>query len=261
MKPVVVILSVSSDIGFYLAKRYAQDGYRVMGTYRFLSRLAEIELLSSCHLFHCDISDKKSVENFLSDFEKLKINWDIFISCVGDLRPYGNFFEADFDAWSDSVRVNSIEQLRIVHALYPLRNKKTTPSVVFFAGGGTNNAPADLSAYIASKIMLTKMCELLDAENTDLKVFIVGPGYIKTKIHKSIKANIAQGKKETALGDVYQDIRSLIAQDKKVVSGRNFSVAHDPLFGVDACMLARELVENPNIYKLRRYGNDIGGKI
>lgn len=249
MKPVVIILSVSSDIGFYLAKRYTQDGYRVMGTYRFLSRLLEIEILSSCHLFHCDISDKKSVENFLSDFEKLKINWDIFISCVGDLRPYGNFFETDFDAWSDSVCVNSVEQLRIVHALYPLRNKKIMPSVVFFAGGGTNNAPTDLSAYIVSKIMLTKMCELLDAENPDLKVFIVGPGYIKTKIHDSIKANIAQGKKETNLADVYNSISWLISQDKKAVSGRNFSVAYDHL---GDNRLVGLLKEDSDMYKLRR---------
>jgi len=29
-KPVVIILAVSSDIGVYLAKRYLQDGYRVI---------------------------------------------------------------------------------------------------------------------------------------------------------------------------------------------------------------------------------------
>ncbi|MFH2018969.1 MAG: SDR family oxidoreductase [bacterium] len=261
MKPIIVILSASSDIGLYLAKRYLQDGYLVIGTYRLWGGLSDIEASSNCRLFHCDISDKKSIQDFLRDFGNSKINWDVFISCVGDLRPYGNFFGTNFDTWSDSARVNSIEQLRVVHALYPLRNKQTISSIVFFAGGGVNSAPNGLSSYTASKIMLIKMCELLDAENPDLKAFIIGPGYIKTKIHDLIKADIAKGKKETNLADVYSGIRWLTAQDKQIVGGRNFSIAHDPLFGVDACMLARELVEDSDMYKLRRHGNDIGGKI
>jgi NAD(P)-dependent dehydrogenase (short-subunit alcohol dehydrogenase family) len=255
-KSVVIILSVSSDIGFFLAKKYLQDGYQVIGTYRFWGKLSEIEDLPDCRLFYCDISDKKSVQDFFRDLERMKIKWDIFISCVGDLRPYDNFFGTNFDVWEDSVRVNSTEQLRVVHALCPLRNKKTISSIVFFAGGGVNSAPIGLSAYTASKIMLIKMCELLDAENPDLKAFIVGPGYIKTKIHDSIKADIAKGKKQTNLADVYQVICWLTAQDKQVVGGRNFSIAHDPLFGIGACMLARELSEDPEMYKLRRCGND-----
>lgn len=257
MKPVVVILSVSSDIGFYLAKKYLQDGYRVIGTYRYYHRklAKELESLPDCALFFCDVSEKAGITRFLCELKKYEIRWDIFISCVGNIRPYSNFFETDFDTWSNSVHINLIEQLRVTHALYPLRNKKIIPSIIFFAGGGVNSAPVGLSAYTASKIMLIKMCELLDAENPDIKTFIVGPGYIKTKIHDSIRENITRGKKETNLAGVYNGIRWLTAQDKQVVGGRNFSIAHDSLFGVDACALARELIENPEMYKLRRCGN------
>jgi len=253
MKPTVIILSVSSDIGMYLAKRYLRNGYQIVGTYRSYGKLSEIDNLPDCRLFHCDISDKKSVKKFLKDFKKLRIHWNLFISCVGNLKPYGDFFKTDFDAWGNSVRVNSIEQLRVAHGLYPLRNKNAHPSIVFFAGGGVNNAVSHLSAYVVSKIMLIKMCELLDAENPDLKAFIIGPGYIKTKIHDLIKMDVTKGKKETKLIDVYNGIRWLTSQDKKVVGGRNFSIAFDPLFHGNEYILVKELLEDPNMYKLRRY--------
>ena len=70
--------------------------------------------------------------------------------------------------------------------MYPYRRRERMSNVVFFAGGGTNSPLPDLSAYAASKIFLMKMCELLDDENEDLNVFIVGPGWVKTKIHEEV---------------------------------------------------------------------------
>ena len=120
-----------------------------------------------------------------------------------------------------------------------------------------NSAPPKLSAYTASKIMLIKMCELLDAENSDLKFFIVGPGFVKTKIHDLIKANLTAGKKEIDMEDIYKGIRWLTAQEKIIVGGRNFSIAYDCL-GDDR--LAGELWEHEDMYKLRRRKNDSGRK-
>ncbi len=257
-KPIVIILSVSSDIGLYLAKRYLQDGFRVVGTYRSsCGSLFEMAKSPDCILFYCDISNKKGVRSFLESFKKLRVHWNLFISCVGDLRPCDDFFQADFDAWSNSIHINSIEQLRVIHGLYPLRNEASVSSVVFFAGGGVNNAVPHLSAYITSKIMLIKMCELLDAENADLNIFIIGPGFIKTKIHKLVKMNIVpEEKKETNIENVYKSINWLISQGKNVAGGRNFSITHDSLYGDKGKILARELLEDRDMYKLRRHKNN-----
>lgn len=268
-KPTVVILSISSDIGLYLAKRYKQDGYRVIGTYRSYGRLSEIVNNSDCYLLHCDVSQKKSIKKFVADFRKLKIRWNLFLSCVGDVRPYGNFFESDFDTWSNSVHINSIEPLRVVHSLYPFRDKTSIPRIVFFAGGGVNNAPVRLSAYTISKIMLIKMCELLDIENIKLNVFIVGPGWRKTKIHKPIIAESGvsenkywerilslKGENVTRMEDIYEHLSWLSSKSKDITSGRNFSIIYDPLRAGVRDMLTNELEKDKNMYKLRRYRND-----
>ena len=46
------------------------------------------------------------------------------------------FFDGDFDEWNLSVHINAIEQFRILHNLYPMRDAEITTNVVFFGGAG-----------------------------------------------------------------------------------------------------------------------------
>lgn len=264
----IVILSISSDIGFYLGKKYLTDGNRVIGTYRNYGKLSKLGSFSSCSLIKCDLTNKKSIHEFIERFKKLNIVWDTFISCVGDLRPLKPFFKGDFEEWEASVEVNSLLQMQILHSLYPFRNIKGS-QVVFFAGGGVNKAVFSMSAYTISKIMLIKMCEFLDAENDDMSIFIVGPGWVKTKIHDAVLKNVdvsrvkynetvkrLKGKDDVSLQKIYKYIRWLTSQDKKTVSGRNFSLAYDPLDEKGRNILANELLKDKDMYKLRRFKTD-----
>ena len=87
--------------------------------------------------------------------------------------------------WRFTKAFTSHNQMRLTHKL--INGLTSLPahaaSVIFFAGGGTNNAVLGYSAYVLSKIALIKMCELLDAEIAQVKFTIVGPGWINTKIH------------------------------------------------------------------------------
>jgi len=144
------------------------------------------------------------------------------------------------------------------------------PIVLFFAGGGTNSATVNYSAYTISKIALIKMTELLDTEITDTRFVIVGPGWVKTKIHQStLDAGSKAGdnydktrvmlasEKCTPMEDVLDCCDWLIGSPKEIISGRNFSTVFD-LWGSEALEL--KLIEDSNMYKLRRYGNDILAK-
>jgi short-subunit dehydrogenase len=264
----IVILSVSSDIGLYLAKKYLERGDRVIGTYRADDNLGDIKDNPNCSLFYCNINGRKSADLFVEQLKAKGLVWDTMISCVGQLTPVQPFFECDFDEWEESVHINSIDQLRMIHKLYPLRNKDKA-DVVLFAGGAMNNAVVNMSAYTISKIFLAKMCEFLDAENKDLNVFIVGPGWTKTKIHqqvledpRSAKAKVDEtqsalsDKEGTSLEDIFQCIDLFCTQGKGVASGRNFSVVYDPWRGQTLKNLLEELQKDANMYKLRRHKNE-----
>ena len=138
--------------------------------------------------------------------------------------------------------------------------------VAFFAGGGTNNPFRNYSAYCLSKILLIKMCELLDDEAGDLKTYILGPGYVRTKIHdETLRAagqagdNMEKTRRflesdGTPMDDIFDCLEWCVAQDRSVVGGRNFSVVHDPWRNGGAA-LAESLANDPDKFKLRRRGN------
>ena len=268
-KKTIFILGISSDIGIALAKRYAKDGYTIVGTYRSKKLLGELKDIKNCHLFFCDLSDRKSISQFIEKYRKLELRWDLFISCPCNPLPLKNFFECDFDEWSDSVHINSIEQLRLLHDIYPYGKKGKILDVVFFAGGGVNNAVLRFSAYTISKIMLIKMCEFLDAENKNINIFIVGPGWTKTKTHDVVLEHVDRDDERhqktidflksgegTTMDDIYGCIKWLSKQGRKVASGRNFSVVNDKWAGPLRKKMADVLKKDPNMYKLRRYKND-----
>jgi NAD(P)-dependent dehydrogenase (short-subunit alcohol dehydrogenase family) len=182
------------------------------------------------------------------------------------MEPIGPFLDVDSEAWQDAICANALAPCRLVQSLYPLRRPGQISSVAFFAGGGTNNPFRNYSAYCLSKILLIKMCELLDDEVPDLKTFILGPGYVRTKIHEetmraSGKAGFNLDKTRkflqtdgTTMDDIYACLEWCVAQDRSVISGRNISVVHDP-WRNGGKSLAAMLAADPNRYKLRRAGN------
>ncbi len=265
----VFILGISSDIGKSLAEYYANEGYTVVGTYRKKSSASGICSNKNIHFFKCDVSNKNNVKKAVREYKSKYAPWNIFISCIGTMEPIGNFFTYDFNSWEDSVVNNSTAQLRFLHSIYSYRCKeKGLSHVAFFAGGGTNSAFKNYSAYCASKILLIKMCELLDDENDDLNVFIIGPGWVRTKIHNQTlesQRNAGQNYGKTVEflqtdvtgttnKDIYDCINWCIKQGKNAVGGRNFSVVHDK-WRNSGKKLSKQLLSDPDKFKLRRFKN------
>ena len=140
------------------------------------------------------------------------------------------------------------------------------PSVLFFAGGGTNNATTNYMAYTLSKIASIKAVELLDAEVKDTKFTILGPGWVKTKIHKSTidqpgssgdnyKKTIQNFKNDNfyPMSNVIKCCNWLINSSKNLVGGRNFSAVFDPWNSKKINLIKKDR----NNFKLRRYGNNL----
>jgi NAD(P)-dependent dehydrogenase (short-subunit alcohol dehydrogenase family) len=264
----VFILGISSDIGKALAQRFVRDNCAVIGTYRNPGGIQDLSSQPATSLLRCNIEQADSVTEAINEYRSLSRPWDIFISCAGTMEPIGGFFEGDFDTWEQSVLLNSTAQLRVLHALYPYRRPGQISHVAYFAGGGTNNPFTNYSAYCVSKIMLIKMCELLDDETKDLNVFIVGTGWVRTKMHTQTLNNqgtagnnyqrtvefIRSDNPGTSFDDIYNCINWCVTQGRAITGGRNFSVVHDP-WRQGGENLARLLRDDVNKFKLRRFKN------
>ena len=160
-----LVLSISSDIGLELVKSLEKKGYEVYGTYS--TTLPNLEHLNSRNFFKLDIKNYNS-ENFKKWLSRIKC-WDLFISCIGTLKPVGKFSDIDPQDWVDGVSNNSLYQIGALLNAIPYRNKEIISTVIFFAGSGTNSATPFYSAYTLGKISLIKSVELLDSEYEDLK--------------------------------------------------------------------------------------------
>jgi len=262
-KKTAFVLGVTSDIGFALADRLTNDGWDVVGTGRSEHNLAKISKREAFRFIPCDVSDKTSITAAAEAFASLRCPWDLFLSAVGTMEPIGRFFELDFDEWEHSFRVNSTGQLRVLHGLWPLRNKSKPLDIMFMAGGGTNNPFTNYSAYCLSKIALIKMCELIYDEEISANIFIIGPGYVRTRIHhETLRAGAAAGAGydktvnllETAgtnMDDIYQNMVWCMSQGRNIAGGRNFSTVHDP-WRDGGEILVQNLLNDPDSYRLRR---------
>ena len=265
----VVMVSVTSDIGLALANHWQNKNFNIYGTFRSISpELRKVENRGGIFV-PCDLSDPESIKKACQELWDLNFTWDILVLCPGTMLPIGSFTDTNFQEWRRSIEINFIAQLELINNLLPLRNSnnKLEPLVLTFAGGGTNNATCNYSAYTISKIALIKMMELLDAEIQDTRFSIVGPGWVKTKIHKETfsagnKAgeNLSETEKKLA-SDECTDIRQVLkfcdwisTAPRGVIGGRNFSLVYDR-WGSEE--LEEFLNKDPNAYKLRRSGNTV----
>lgn len=264
----IIIISVSSDIGQALAEHWVGRGHEVAGTFRTRTPALDALQEKGVDLVYCDLSDLTSVLAAGDALLERYKDWDIMVHAPGLQDPVGPFENSDFDTWQRSVEINFMAQMRLTHRLLPKRSMRTAngPMVMFFAGGGTNNATINYSAYTISKVALIKMCELLDAEVLDTRFTILGPGWVKTKIHDStINAKSLAGDNfqktldKLASSDcvpmakVVECCDWLISSERSIVGGRNFSLVYDEWGSYE---LEDSLRSDPNMYKLRRFGND-----
>jgi NAD(P)-dependent dehydrogenase (short-subunit alcohol dehydrogenase family) len=262
-----LVIGASSDIGSALCNDWIAKNWEVAGTYRTESKTVKLLNAKMSALVQCDLRNSKSVENVCAELNKAMPKWDVLVLGPGLQEPAGLFHECDFDEWVESVEVNFTSQLRFLHFLLASRSPKcmSGPTVLFFAGGGVNSAPANYSAYTVSKIALIKMVELLAVEITDAKFLIVGPGWVKTKIHHSIlnageragasyerTLEMFKNGTFTPMEKVVECCNALISGPREILTGRNFSVAFDRW---DDPNLLELLQKHPEMYKLRRYGN------
>lgn len=265
-----VVLGASSDIGNALCIDWVARDWKVWGTYRTISPSVERLKGKLQGILQCPLDNAGAIEKACETLGREAKGWDVVVFGPGLQEPIGLFESCNFDEWAHSITVNFTNQLRFLRGILPSRNLQQSsrgPTVIFFAGGGVNNAPILYSAYTVSKVAMVKMVELLAAEIPDTKFVIIGPGWVKTKIHNSVlaaKENAGSSYERTVekfkndefvpMSKVIDCCNAMIEGDKSALTGRNISVEFDRW---NESQFTNLLSENPALYKLRRFGNDL----
>lgn len=205
---------------------------------------------------------KDDLTKVIKKNKKNLINWKLLIISVGDLMPIGNFLNINFSKIKKSLDTNFLKQIEFIHALLKLESNKNK-TIITFAGSGTNGTADNYLSYSLSKVSLIKFTELIDSEIKQLKIVSLGPGWYKSKLHRSTKNNkVKSGKNyDNTLFNLkkvnnkykselmYKFINWVMKKPKSLVSGRNFSIQDDMKFFIENKNLI--LFKSKSFFKLR----------
>lgn len=183
--------------------------------------------------------------------------WDLCLIAIGVVAPVGHWRELDHGEFDGCIESNLLLPIRLLRKLWP--SHKPDASVCFMAGSNPQRIMPGYAPYNIGKMALLKAVEQIDAEETDVKVFALAPGYVRTKIHAASLKAIAAGRLRneviqnrqdgTPIERIYGALQWCLAQEKRVVGGRNIC-ASDP-WDTEHFLAAR-LAQHPAMWKLRR---------
>lgn len=263
----ILITGGGSGIGAALTKELSAEGHSIIICGRRIERLKEVAKINKNIQYHvCDVSDEKSVIDFL-DFVKGKFEYiDVIINCAGLFGAIGRFDKADSKIWKRTFEINLFGTYLITKHFLPLLLKSKVKKIINFSGGGAFSHFPNYSAYAVSKAGVVRFSENIAVELADLgvKVNCVAPGFVATEIHKAtleagrelageqFEKTIEQLEEGSVPVDVVINcVKFLISDESNGLTGKSISANFDKWNTEIFKKSIKEITES-ELYTLRR---------
>ncbi|MFQ5801466.1 MAG: SDR family NAD(P)-dependent oxidoreductase [Candidatus Methylomirabilales bacterium] len=172
----VVITGTSRGIGYHLACRFLELGYRVVGISRSETFIEDPRFRQ----IRADIGDLQQVATIRDQLIGTAING--LINNAGIHGPIGPFERNDFNQWVQTLYVNLFGAAALTQICIPtLRQHRGF--VIFLSGGGSGFPRPNFSAYGISKTAVVRFSEVLARElYPEVLVYCVAPGPNRTQL-------------------------------------------------------------------------------
>lgn len=190
MEKTALITGVSKNIGKSICRRFVNEGYKVIGTYKsFLDD--ETEKRKFCNefknvtLYKVDLSDENDVTRFINEMKQYK--FDVIVNNAGmfNMLPNGNvrneFFDFDMKSFTKLINCDFISVARICIELKECMNSNGS-IIIISSGAWMNGAFASIS-YNAAKAALINLTQSLSNNFTHYngtRVNSVSPGWVES---------------------------------------------------------------------------------
>lgn len=179
----VLITGAGRGIGKRLAMGFAQAGARVGLLARSKAELdlatLEIEQAGGNALrLRADVRD---LEQLLAAVDRIRVVFgglDVLVAAAGVQGPVGPLLTSKPKAWAETIETNLIGAVNSCRAVLPPMIEKRSGKIILIAGGGSDHARPNFSAYAASKAGLVRFAECLAVEVSDhnVQVNCMSPG-------------------------------------------------------------------------------------
>lgn len=181
MNKTVLITGASKGIGFSLANKFLENGYRVIGTSTSgIIKGIDSENFKSLQL---DLSDLKNIEIFKNELDKNEVKIDILINNAG-IGPDLRFKKPEEITFKQTFEVNVFGTTFLTEALLGTINDEGKIIIISSKMGSVNLCEGtDSVAYRMSKAALNMYTKILANKlSGEITVASVHPGWVKTTI-------------------------------------------------------------------------------
>jgi NADP-dependent 3-hydroxy acid dehydrogenase YdfG len=230
-KPVAVVTGASSGIGAATAKALAARGYRVVAGARRVDRVRKV-VGDSNDAMHLDVTDKRSVEEFVRAVEKRYRHIDVLVNNAGGALGLTPIADASDDDWISMWQTNVLGLMYVTRACLPLLRKARHGHIVnigSIAGFETYKGGAGYTAVKHAVRAISRTLRL-ELNGEPIRVTEVAPGLVETefsvvRFHGDSKAAKA----------VYAGLKPLTADD--VADCIVFAVTRPPHVDIDEIVI------------------------
>ena len=171
-----------------------------------------------------DITDKKSIKNFIDDLRNRDLKIDILINNAGQLSNE-LFGETSYESFKQTFDVNVFGLAEITRSLIPFINKSGHVINISSIGGvnGSKKFPG-LSVYSSSKAAVIALTEVLAEEYSEGPSFnVLALGAVQTKM---LKEAFPDYEAQTKPGEMAKYIIDFAINGNNLFNGKLISVSN-----------------------------------
>ena len=217
----IVVTGTSSGIGNEICIQAAKLNYKVISISRNVEPLKGINGIDS---YIVDITDKKSIKNFIDDLRNRDLKIDILINNAGQLSNE-LFGETSYESFKQTFDVNVFGLAEITRSLIPFINKSGHVINISSIGGvnGSKKFPG-LSVYSSSKAAVIALTEVLAEEYSEGPSFnVLALGAVQTKM---LKEAFPDYEAQTKPGEMAKYIIDFAINGNNLFNGKLISVSN-----------------------------------
>ena len=215
MKKIVLITGATSGIGLACARKFAENGDRLILTGRNVDRLNDIqEELSAkgaeVKTLVFDVRDREEATKCLSELPKEWQEIDVLVNNAGLALGLEPEYAGSFEDWETMIDTNIKGLLTMTRLIVPGMVKRDRGHIINVGSVAGDAAYAGGNVYCATKAAVKALSDGLriDVANTSIRVTNLKPGLVETNF-STIRFH---GDDERA-ANVYKGIKPLTGDD------------------------------------------------
>ncbi|MBQ7419590.1 MAG: SDR family oxidoreductase [Prevotella sp.] len=187
MGKIVLITGATSGIGLACARRFAENGDKLILTGRNEHRLAEIrkeltEKGTEVLIMAFDVRDSKKAKKYISELPTEWQKIDVLVNNAGLALGLEPEYEGDLDDWETMIDTNIKGLLTMTRLIVPGMVERNSGHIINVGSVAGDAAYAGGNVYCATKAAVKALSDGLriDVANTAIRVTNLKPGLVET---------------------------------------------------------------------------------